>query len=295
MSLNIDELMKSVTNVLVNVPKKTLKSNFARHCSNGEDEKLMKQIPKLWKSFSAAYTDFQKTFPERLAGDEFLQRTVTQLAVVSALMGKISPENDGMGLYAGLAVYVSEWSSYLGSVLFPDQPKFAFFALWSSMLNVFKVEWAFHGNTYTVLISLLDYISEDDDEPFSICFPGPAPHNEEGAVSWAKKAFKGKTLEVFNAVFGTINQKRLFSKQVFYYNPADEDFSLLRDFNNTWAFDLIPSSPEVQEFEEDEEEEEENATYKEEVTRLKGILKATAMDAPEQVVEEETKTPKNSE
>lgn len=278
---NSEELLKTVTNVLTNVPKSTLKKNFIRHCSvSGGD---VNKVASVYKKFAIAYNNFKDSFTDQVAENDFLQRILIQLATVSALLGKLDPEvNDEYGLYGGCALFVSEWSRQLGTILFEGHPDYAFYSLWSAVLNLFKVDWAYQGCAYSVLVGLSNLI-EGGLEPFATCFPGPAPKVEDDGTlstqSWSSHSltFDKDEKDVFQQVFG---QTRLSPKHVFYYNPADEDFKVVRKADKTWAIDLMPGNPDVEEFEA-EEDEEDTGTFQEEAKKLRGMLAETAIDPPE--------------
>jgi hypothetical protein len=288
MSYNSEELLKTVTNVLTNVPKKALKNNFIRHCSvSGGD---VNKVASVYKKFAPAYTEFKGGFAAQVTENDFLQRILVQLSTVSALLGKLDPEtNDEFGLYAGCALFVAEWSSQLSTVLFDGHPDYAFYSLWSSVLNLFKVDRAYQGSTYGVLVSLSAVLEggegEDELEPFALCFPGPAPKVEDDGTlstqSWSSYKFDEEEQTLFNQVFGQRDgQTRVPSKSVFYYNPADEQFKLIRVPEKTWAIDVMPGNPDVEEFEADDEEED-TGTFQEEAKKLQGMLVETVIDPPE--------------
>ena len=76
-SLNAEELLKTVTKVITNVPKTTLKNYFIRHCSHEKNEKSLKGVASEWKKFAPDYVEFKKKFFEQSDlswNREFLKR-----------------------------------------------------------------------------------------------------------------------------------------------------------------------------------------------------------------------------
>ena len=280
--LNSADLLQTVIKVITNVPKKELKVNFVRHCSTLRDNKLVKSVNADWKRFSSCYKQFKSEFSSKIDEDTFLQKIFVQLATVSVLLGNVAPEEDSLGIYAGCALFISEWCQFLSRYLFPDCPPYTFYAIWSPLLKTFGVDWAFHGFSSTVLMALDQVVAGDEDEEqidaYPLNFPGPAPMiSEEGleVCSWSQH-FNTLTSEIvrsqFNTIFGYAHtNKKIPSKHVTYFNPSDETFSPHRSYNNIWAIDTLPSSPEIEEFEEDGEEEDTNE-FKEDMAKLTSML-----------------------
>jgi len=81
-----------------------------------------------------------------------------------------------------------------------------------------------------------------------------------------------KQRAVFEQVFGG----RLSSRQVHYFNPADETLQIHRNVEYAWAIDVIAQPPAVVEFEADDEED--TGAYKAEMEKLQKMLKAAAVE-----------------
>lgn len=279
-----DDLLKSVTGVLTRIPKKDLKNYFSRHCAaNLED---LRHIQSDWKEFATVYDEFKKTFAARVAENEFLQRIFVQLATVSAVMGKIDPDSDEYGLYAGCALFVSFWSESLSKIFFPKCSPLCFFAMWSPFLRTLNVDWRFHGTPGVVLIALSQEV-EEDETSYGLVFPGPAPSDEidetgaaTGVQGWEGKmrALNGDLRELFKYTFGLASHK-LSSRQILYFNPADAEFQCHRKHKDSWAIEALPGAPVDEEFEQDETEED-TGEYKEEMIKLQSFLMQAAVNPP---------------
>lgn len=307
--MNAVDLIETVVNVLVNVPRRVLKKNFVQHCSHLRSKKELQSVQQKWKVFAREYDEFKREFPLLAQDDEFMQRLVVQMATVSTLMGKIDVENDTFGLYAGCVLFVSEWSKYLGRTLFPESPVYAFYALWSSILNMFGVDWMYHGSTNTVLIALTENadipVNENDDdgdtdndaddndedavnpdfEPYPCIFPGAAPDVdlESGQLQTRTWSSHFRTIDDeevrrrINILFGyPASSKRIPSKHFHYFNPSDTSKALVQDIEQTWALDLLPYSADTEHFESDEGDDDEDEAarvkYKGESDKLKAML-----------------------
>lgn len=270
------ELLKTVTNILTHIPKRELKNYFARHCA--VNLKDVRRVQADWKCLSAAYDTFKTNLVQMIDDNDFYQNIFVQLACASAVMGRIDPTNDTKGLYAGCALFVSEWCKALGEIFFADCHPLSFYALWSPFLKRFGVAWEFHGTSEALLIAL-EECADEAGEAFAPHFPGPAPCKEAtaegtvdaiGLIDWTKAIRASDHRARLERIFGgTVS-----SRQVAYYNPADETFTydLHRKYDNVWAVDYLQPPPEIVEFEQEDDDDETNATYKEEMDKLQSLL-----------------------
>jgi hypothetical protein len=297
--MNSEELLQTVIKVITNVPVKELKKNFVRHCSTTCDAKLIKSVHADWKRFKDAYAEFQAGFGEDVESSVFLQKVLVQLATVSALMGKINPAVDELGVYAGCALFVSEWCQDLGQRLFPGCPWYTFYAIWSPFLNTFGVDWGYHGPSQTVLLALEQNVGDEDDSNDELdfyvpIFPGPAPCMEVGSsnvnrlegsvISWDKHfgtITSSSMRNQFNLIFGLpARSKKLSSKQITYFNPSDNSFTPHRGFSKTWTIDVLAAAPDIAEFEEGVEED--TGAFDADMSKLQAMLAEVAIE-PESV------------
>lgn len=283
-AITSEDLLKSIVSLLTRVPKKDLKNYYSRHSAANLDD--FKTIQSDWKVFSAAYDDFKKTFADTVANNEKLQRYFVQLATASAVLGKINPENDPFGLYAGCALFVSMWTEKLGQILFPNCTRLAFFALWSPFLQSLNIDWKFHGTFGVLLITLGQMYDDaaDGDAAFALVFPGPAPSSstekDKEVEGWASKSkhLPQNVRDMFKYVFGLSGNAS--SRQIQYFNPANDDgmFQCYRSYENCWAIDSMPVSLDIEEFEKVEPVEPDEAEYKDELKRLQGMLLKAAVN-----------------
>lgn len=288
-----ETVLKSVTAVLTRVPKRALKNYFVRHCA--ANLKDIRQVQRDWVVLSKSYEVFKKNFATLIADNDFYQRLFVQLAMVSSLLGKIDPSNDTYGLYGGAALFVSEWCRVLGSIFFPQCHELAFFALWSPFLKSFNVSWAFHGTSRVVLMSLAQEVDAADGDPFALLFPGPSPCRELavsaddgdddddatiGVEGWAAKSRHFESNDdkaLFMQIFGVAG--RLSSRQVQYYNPADETLAIRRKYDDCWAIDAIAPPADVAEFEK-EDLDEDTGEFVSEMANLSSMLLKTSVTPP---------------
>jgi hypothetical protein len=287
-NVTASELLTTVSSILTHIPKKELKQYFVRHVAlSSEIRTVAADFNTLWSAFRV----FQKRLPEILADDEQLQRVIVQLACVSAVLGKLDPDNDEYGLYAGCALFVSEWCAYLGLRLFPKCHPLSFYALWSPFLRILGVPWAYHGATSVVLVSLAQNVEMEDDEPYSLVFPGPAPNMTSSNTSEKDSWFESWSTRDSPALRQLVGfSSRVASRQVQYFNPADSSWQLHRKYDSIWAYDLLAQPPEVAEFEKDDDNAQEtDEAFAADLSKLRTLLESTAVDAPESKKQAETK------
>lgn len=282
MNFTADDLVKKVVGVLTKVPKREFKNYFVRHCA--VNKKIhSKEIIGEWYKIRESYKEFQVSFASLIARNEFYQKVFVQLSLVTAIMGNMKPENDKFGLYAGCALFVSEWCGHLSRIFFEQCHPLAFYALWSPFMKTAGVSWEYQGTTDAVLMTLAEDMDEDD-APFALLFPGYAPcwdMDEDGVTktvgitSWSSKAnaLDQSQRDLLKVVFGY--RGKLHSRQVTYFNPADETFGVLRNASQSWAVDVLPPPQEQVQFE--QEEEEDTGAYTEEMDELSQLLKKTAV------------------
>ena len=252
-NVTADALLKKVTSVLTNIPKKELKQFFVRHSALAGTLDSRQTVAD-WSVMRREYEEFQKTFVETLDQNENYRRIFVQMVLVVVLMKSIDPENDQHGLFAGCALYVSEWSSALGKVFFPKSHPLTFYSLWSSFMQLFNIPWEYHGTSGSVLSILAG--NYDEDNHATLLFPGAGPKNDGTAdfESWSTiiNSLSKDVRESCQSVFGYSG--KLHGRQLNYFNPADVSFGVFRNPDKCWAFDLLAKPEDVLQFEQDEEE-----------------------------------------
>lgn len=267
-NVTTEDLLNTVTNVLTQVPKKQLKSDFVRHYTSSEGDP--KKLTKAYACFADVYKQFQTEFAGSVAENLFLQKHLVQFVCAIVHLSKLQA-SDEYGLIGGAALYVSATTETLAALLFPKCSPAGFCALVSSLLSALGVDRIYHGLPQVVIMSLQAEI-EDADEAYALAFPGPylAVDSTEHHWSTFLNAQGPESRPACLAIFGLGAETKVSKRLISYYNPASVA-GFARDFSSVFSVDTVPPPVDVQEFEADDDDED-TTRFDEGVGKLKKLL-----------------------
>lgn len=271
--LTVKGIVEDTFAFLFFTPQKKMKEQFAAACLRAGLSQ--KEIDSGWVLFLRDFKSVKSNVLDTALGDLTLRSIIVQMTLVSShVLANPDHDNDFVNSVQGAAViFLSEWCAALGRFFFrkcPDQiAVIAFQSLWSMLLEQYHIAADFYGPTRQFLTTFsTNADSSSEDAPFSLVFPGPAPHLTSDGLStttWASYLLSDAfltsddqdSIEGFADLFGvdltSRRERRSLSKFVRYINPTDPDLYEHRTTNKIMVANSIPESPEAIAFEQDDD------------------------------------------